>query len=65
MKVNTRELQLAMIGKQVNVAKVAREIGMTPQGIHTILRTGNSTYKTIGKLSEYLGVDPEKLIQGE
>lgn len=65
MQLNRSKIDVLMARKQMTNDDLAEEYGASRSRIQIILNSANVTPRTVGRLAEALGVDPEDIIAKE
>lgn len=63
MKINRRNVEIAMAKKCYNTSKLAQIYGVSKSRMHAILNSVELATSTVGKLAAALGVDVTDIIE--
>ena len=62
MKINTSAIEIGLVKNKMDMRDLAEKIGMATGTISTLMKGGNTSYATAGKIAEALDINPEDLI---
>lgn len=65
MKINTSAIEVGLVKNKMDMRDLAEKIGMAKGTISTLMKGGNTTYTTAGKIAEALNINPENIIMKE
>jgi len=62
MKVNTQKIKREIKRREIGVARLAKEVGITRQGLYLILKKKTTSLSTLNKLARILKIDARDLL---
>ena len=65
MRINTSAIEVGLVKNKMDMQDLAEKIGMAKGTISTLMKGGNTTYTTAGKIAEALNINPENIIMKE
>lgn len=65
MRINTSAIEVGLVKNKMDMRDLAEKIGMAKGTISTLMKGGNTTYTTAGKIAEALNINPENIIMRE